>query len=78
MINLAICNVSPFNKENFYKRIGQILKKGGFAVIRSVVFGSTASSFEKKLEKHLKIVEKEFGKQGIFAEHFPIYFMRPK
>ncbi len=73
-----ISNVPPFNSEKFYKRIKEILKRKGFAVIRSVVFGETGETLERKISKYLTIVEKEFGKQGIFSEHFPIYFMRPK
>lgn len=74
----VVSNVPPFNKENFYGRMREILKKNGFAVIRSVVFEKTEKPFEKKISKHFRIVEKEFGEEGVFAEHFPIYFMRPK
>jgi len=74
----VISNVSPFNQESFYRRMKEILKRNGLAVIRSVVFSKTERNFESKLSRHFKIVEKEFGKQGVFAEHFPIYTMRPK
>lgn len=74
----VISNIPPFNKEGFYKRIREILKRNGFIVMRSIVFTKTEKNFERKISKHLKIVEKEFVKDGIFSEHFPIYFMRPK
>jgi len=54
------------------------MRKQGFAVIRSVVFGKTMKPFERKISRHFRIVGKEFGKEGIFSEHFPIYYMRPK
>lgn len=73
-----ISNLPPFNKEKFYKRMKEILKREGFAVIRSVIFTKTEKSFEGKISKHFRIVEKEFGEGGVFAEHFPIYFIRPK
>jgi hypothetical protein len=56
----------------------EILKRKGFAVIRSVIFTKTEKPFERKVSKHFRIVEREFGEEGVFAEHFPIYFMRPK
>lgn len=68
----------PFNQEKFYRRMREVLKKKGFAVMRSVVFRKTEKPFEKKVSRHFKIVEKEFGKEGIFSENFPIYFIRPK
>lgn len=74
----VISNISPFNQESFYRRMKEVLKRNGLAVIRSVVFSKTEKNFESKLSKHFRIVEKEFGKQGVFAEHFPIYTMRPK
>lgn len=73
-----ISNIPPFNKENFYKRVREILKRNGFIVMRSIVFTKTEKPFERKISKHLKIVEREFAKEGVFSEHFPIYFMRPK
>jgi len=74
----VLSNVSPFNKENFYGRMKEILKKEGSVVIRSVVFRKTAKAFEGRLSRHFKIVDKKFGKEGIFSEYFPIYFMKPK
>lgn len=73
-----ISNLPPFNSEKFFRRMREILKREGFAVIRSVIFSKTEKSFEGKISKHFRIVEKEFGEEGVFAEHFPIYFMRPK
>lgn len=73
-----ISNLPPFSKEKFFKRMKEILKREGFAVIRSVIFSKTEKSFEGKISKHFRIVEKEFREEGVFAEHFPIYFMRPK
>lgn len=73
-----ISNLPPFSKEKFFKRMKEILKREGFAVIRSVIFTKTEKSFEGKISKHFRIVEKEFGEEGVFAEHFPIYFIRPK
>lgn len=74
----VVSNISPFNREDFYKRMSEILKREGFAVIRSVVFDKTEKPFERKISRHFKIMGKEFGKQGIFAGHFPIYFIKPK
>ena len=74
----VISNIPPFSKEDFFRRMGEILKRDGFAVIRSVIFTKTKKSFERKISKHFRVVEKEFGEEGVFAEHFPIYFMRPK
>lgn len=74
----VVSNLPPFNKEKFYKRMKEILKREGFAVIRSVIFSKTEKSFEGKISKHFRIVEKEFGEGGVFAGHFPIYFIRPK
>ena len=74
----VVSDVMPFKGEKFYGKMRGIVKNKGFSVIRSVVFSKTEESFERKVSRHFKIVEKEFGKEGIFAEHFPIYFMRPK
>jgi SAM-dependent methyltransferase len=74
----VLSNVSPFNKENFYGRMKEILKNEGSVVIRSVVFKKTAKTFEGKLSKYFRIIDKKFGKEGIFSEYFPIYFMKPK
>ncbi|MEE9323532.1 MAG: class I SAM-dependent methyltransferase [Candidatus Aenigmarchaeota archaeon] len=73
-----ISNLPPFNTEKFYRRMREILKGKGFAVIRSVIFTKTEKPFEGNILKHFRIVEREFGEEGVFAEHFPIYFMRPK
>ncbi|MCK5022749.1 MAG: class I SAM-dependent methyltransferase [Candidatus Aenigmarchaeota archaeon] len=73
-----LSNTSPFNSDKFYERIKDLLKKDGLAVMRSVVFSKTEKLFEKRLSKHFKIVDKEFGKEGAFARHFPIYSMVPK
>jgi SAM-dependent methyltransferase len=74
----VISDLPPFNKESFFRRMREILKSNGFAVIRSVIFTKTERPFEVKVSKYFRIVEKEFGKQGVFADHFPIYFIRPK
>lgn len=73
-----ISNAPPFNTDKFYNRIREILKKGGFAVMRSVVFSKTENLFEKRLSRHFRIVEKEFGKEGVFTRYFPIYHMIPR
>jgi spermidine synthase len=74
----VLSDVSPFNKEKFYERMREILKSDGSVVIRSLVFKRTAKPFEKRISKYFRIVEKKFAKEGIFAEYFPIYSMKPK
>lgn len=73
-----VSNVPPFNRDAFYTAVRNVLKKGGFAVMRSIVFRKTEKHFEKRISRHFRIVEKEFGKDGVFSEHFPIYVMKPK
>ncbi|MEM5871847.1 MAG: class I SAM-dependent methyltransferase [Candidatus Aenigmatarchaeota archaeon] len=73
-----LSNVPPYNKESFYKRIKELLKKEGYVLIRSIVFKKTAKIFESKISRHFRILEKKFGKTGIFSEYFPIYLMKPK
>jgi len=72
-----LSNVSPFNREVFYERMKEILKKDGFVVMRSVVFKKTARPFENRIKKYFSIDKKEFVKEGIFSDYFPIYLMRP-
>ncbi len=74
----VISNVSPFNKESFYERMREILKKDGSVIIRSLVFVKTAKPFERRISRHFRIVEKKFAKEGIFSEYFPIYSMKPR
>jgi spermidine synthase len=74
----VLSDVSPFNKERFYARMKEILKKDGSVVIRSLVFKKTARPFENRVSKYFKIVDKKFAKEGVFAEYFPIYSMKPK
>jgi SAM-dependent methyltransferase len=74
----VISNISPYNTDRFYARIRHLLKKDGSAVMRFVVFAKTRKAFENRIKKHFRIVDKEFGKEGVFAEHFPIYHMVPK
>lgn len=74
----VLSNVSPYNKESFYERMKEVLKSDGFIVIRSVVFKKTTKPFENKILKYFQIVDKKFGKEGLFSEYFPIYLMRPK
>jgi len=73
-----VSNVFPFDKSWFYKRLNEVLKKKGSAVIRPIVFRGLEESFERKISRHFRIVEKEHGKKGAFSEYFPIYFLRPK
>jgi hypothetical protein len=56
----------------------EIIKKDGIVILRSVVFKKTAKAFERKLTKYFKILRKDFGKEGLFSEYFPIYFLKPK
>lgn len=74
----VISNVSPFNKEKFYERMREILKRDGSVVIRSLVFKKTVKPFENRVSKYFRIVEKKFAKEGVFSEYFPIYSMKPK
>jgi len=73
-----VANVSPFNKDNFYDRMKEILKDDGFVVIRSMVLEKMMKPFENRLSKYFTIIEKKFGKEGVFSGYFPIYLMRPK
>lgn len=73
-----ISDARPYNSKKFYGRLRKLLKKRGFAVLRSIVFGRNKKAHEKRIAEHFRIIEKEFGREGVFASHFPIYFMRPK
>jgi len=73
-----LSNVPPFNREIFYKKMKEIIKKDGIVILRSVVFKKTAKAFERKLTKYFKILRKDFGKEGLFSEYFHIYFLKPK
>ncbi len=73
-----VSNAPPFNQEKFYSRLRDILRRGGFVVIRSMILRKMDKPFERNISKHFRIVEKEFGREGTFAESFPIYFMRPR
>ncbi len=74
----VVASISPFNKDDFYVRMKEILKDDGFVVLRSMVLKKTEKPFENRVTKYFTIVEKKFGKEGVFSNYFPIYLMRPK
>lgn len=61
----VVANVSPFNKDDFYERMKEILKDDGFVVLRSMVLKKTEKPFENMVTKYFTIVEKKFGKEGV-------------
>ena len=73
-----VSNAPPYNSEKFYRKMREILKRGGTALFRSIVFTKTEKPFEKKVTKYFRIVDKKLAKRGVFAEHFPIYLVKPK